>query len=78
MYQIEKEIEVPANKHFARPAIYPFATMEVGDSFFVPQIDGKPKSNGSIWSSAHKATNKFGFKFAVRTVAGGFRCWRVK
>ena len=78
MYQIEKGIEVPAKKTFARPTIYPFATMEVGDSFFVPQIDGKPKSSGTIWSSARKATDKFGFKFAVRSEVGGFRCWRVE
>ena len=78
MYQIEKGIEVPPKKSFARSTIYPFATMEVGDSFFVPQVDGKPKSSGSLWSSARKATVKLDFKFAIRSVDGGFRCWRVE
>ena len=78
MYQIEKGIEVPAKKIFERKLVYPFATMEVGDSFFVPQVDGKPKTDGSIRSSARQAAKKFDFKFAIRSVDGGFRCWRVE
>jgi hypothetical protein len=78
MYQIEKGIEVPAKKIFVGKSVYPFATMEVGDSFFVPQVDGKPKTDGSLRSSARQAAKKFGFKFTVRRVDGGFRCWRVE
>lgn len=79
MYQIEKGIEVPAKKILAgRNSVYPFATMEVGDSFFVPQVDGKPKTDGSIRSAARQVAKKLGFKFTVRRVDGGFRCWRVE
>ena len=78
MYQIEKGIEVLAKKIFVRKSIYPFATMEVGDSFFVPQVDGKPKTDGSIRSAARQAAKKLGFKFTVRRADGGFRCWRVE
>lgn len=78
MYQIEKGIEIPVKKTFAWSAIYPLASMEVGDSFFVPQVDGKPKNGGSLRPSACHATKKLGFKFTVRAVDGGFRCWRVE
>lgn len=41
MYQIEKGVEIPDNTFGKGRTLYPFQSMEVGDSFFVPFHDGE-------------------------------------
>jgi hypothetical protein len=53
-------------------ATYPFAEMEVGDSFFVP---GKKSSQLGNFCSYQRL--KTGRKFTVRQVDGGCRIWRT-
>jgi hypothetical protein len=67
--EIEKNVPFPTDR-----LTYPFADMDVGDSFLV----GKGKrssvsSNGALFAKKHP-----GVKFAVRKVEGGdYRCWRI-
>ena len=56
------------------PRLYPWDTMDIGDSFAFPR-GAKITSVGGQASSAGK---KYGRKFAVRTMPDGtYRCWRT-
>ncbi len=73
-YEIEKNIPIPGpGGRNPRPE-YPFAEMEVGDSFFVPKETNRDINQISARASAFgSATNK---KFKCSTVDGGIRVWR--
>jgi hypothetical protein len=66
------ESDVPIQSR-TKQCKYPFAKLEVGDSFFVPGI--KMSVLSSAASGARKRT---GFKFTTRTVDGGVRTWRTE
>jgi hypothetical protein len=78
MFEIRKGIEIPAatREGFSKPSKYPFATMDVGDMFFVPAAK---KSFSSLASGAGKRLDR---KFSTRAVSedgvDGIGCWRVK
>lgn len=59
----------------ASPTRYPWADMEVGDSFFVPN-----KRSANMASTASSAGQRLGRVFVVRTVReggeNGVRIWR--
>ncbi len=65
-FKIERGIAVPTKSK------YPFADMEVGDSFMFngPRV--------RIAAAAHTARRKFNRKFIVRAYGSGFRVWRTK
>ena len=73
--KIETGIPLPP----ANGAKYPFATMNVGDSFFVP-FDGEDPNTvrERIGSPAGQWSRRHEQKFTVRRVAGGMRVWRIK
>lgn len=52
---------------------YPFAEMEVGDSFLIPDM-----KIGRMGHIRKQAEMKTGFEFTCRTVPGGVRVWRVR
>ena len=52
---------------------YPWAVLEVGDSFFVPGIG----NGSSLGSSRATASRKYGHTYTIRKVEGGIRVWRV-
>lgn len=75
MIQIESGVPTPSSR-----AGYPFAAMQVNDSFMVDTEDDAhaKKVSTSIGASARNfARNNHGVKFTVRRVDGGVRCWRV-
>lgn len=80
MFTIETNIPLPArtNPNAGTNAKYPLADMLVGDSFLYPAepatlADRRRLSSAlASYSSRHKDV-----KFAVRTVDGGLRVWRV-
>ncbi len=72
MIEIDRNVPMPAKPHAGgRPSIYPWAELEIGDSFFVPD---KKSSNCGAWM----AGKLLGRKFSARTVDGGVRVWRIK
>lgn len=75
-FQIEKNVPMAerGSAHRGRPAKYPWAEMEVGDSFFSPS-DGATAA--TMRAGAQKAGKRLGFTFAVRLVEGGVRVWRT-
>lgn len=68
MIQVDKQIPIPPKQ---RPK-YPWATMEIGDSFFV---DGPGAT--MFQSGASSNAKRYGIKVATRRVAGGVRVWRI-
>lgn len=72
--EIDKNVPVPSKHSNGRHIKYPFSTMHVGDSFFVP--DGKQTSltaTARNWAVRHGGQ----YRFVTRQVPGGVRVWRV-
>jgi hypothetical protein len=72
-YRIEKNISLWSKA--VRPK-YPWAELEVGDSFFIPEDDFQPSITSTFTSWAKKHAP--GAKITTRRVDGGHRVWRVK
>ncbi|MEI2419605.1 hypothetical protein V6O07_04980 [Arthrospira platensis SPKY2] len=76
MFTIEKNVPLVAVGN-RRTSKYPYAQLDVGDSFFVPGTTTK-----SLGSAAANAAKKLGVVFATRTVTEngvtGVRIWRVE
>lgn len=69
--EIDKGIPIPP-RTFGRPAVYPFATMEVGDSFLY---------RGGMTTGCTAASvngKRLGRKFVTRKTPDGIRIWRVE
>lgn len=73
MYKIQKNIPIPAKKPQGRKQVYPFARMEVGDSFVVPLSKSK-----SLASSINKYAKSLGMKFTRRVLGKEVRVWRIQ
>ena len=75
-YKIEKYISIPEIQEFG----FPFAEMEIGDSFFVPMLDwlsmGLISGKSGFWQCVQSLSPK-GREYKVRTVEAGFRVWRT-
>ena len=73
-FEIDKSVPLPANKS-GKPGKYPWREMEVGDSFFIPDM---AHSNINV-PPALKAN---GFKIATRRETqndvAGIRVWRIQ
>lgn len=72
MFKIEKNVALP--KH-ARTCKYPFADMDVGDSFVAPNTN-----RIALYAAAHQWTKRdaTGKKFIVREEGNDARIWRTK
>lgn len=68
-YPIEKNI---SKSNRAKVYRYPYAEMDIDDSFFVPL--GKINT---INTANYRASQRLGWRFSSRAVEGGVRVWRV-
>jgi hypothetical protein len=73
-FKIEKDIPLSESRSGPRPK-YPFASMEVGDSFFIPGDRSSRSVSGSVshWRKSHPKQ-----QFATRKVENGLRVWRIE
>lgn len=71
MIQIDKN--VPMTGKTGAPSKYPYAVMEIGDSFFVP---GK-KGVGQVFNPATVSPKKFTGRVCAESGVSGVRIWRV-
>lgn len=74
-FTVESGIPVPARKGGrAGGSKYPFATMEIGQSFLVDSETkiGTIRSAVGAFTKTHK-----GYRFAIRQTDDGVRVWRV-
>lgn len=75
MYEIEEGVPIPELLQGA-PCKYPFRTMDVGQSFFVPNDgSGVRALQRRVAGSTCRIKDR---KFTVRQVEGGVRCWRTE
>ena len=66
---------LPIDKGIPMPKRYPFAEMDVGDSFAVPATIHRT----TVSIAAKRFGDKHGVKFATRKLPDGtLRCWRVQ
>lgn len=72
---IDKGIAIPPPRigGLGRPAKYPWRMMQIGDSFFVKNLDKR-----SISSMASLHGRMLGMKFSCRQEGDGMRVWRVE
>lgn len=77
--EIEKGLSVPpVPKRTGRPAFYPFATMQVGESFLVQATKEKSKPYETVKSSVSVANKKFAPKrFEIRREGKAARIFRT-
>lgn len=79
MVKIDKGIPLPPRRRgggagrTGRAPIYPWREMEIGDSFFLPDIEPH-----LISSLAAGAAQRTGRKFATRIEGDGVRVWRIR
>ena len=71
-YEIEQNVPLPTNAR-NKESRYPFATMKVGDTFFVSD-----KHPSHVRNAACHFQRKLGVKFIVRKDGEGLRCWRIE
>lgn len=67
--KIERDIPLPPARNQRR---YPYPQLEVGESFFVPEV-----SQNAIANQAWRWSQKLGRKFETRKRPGGVRVWRT-
>lgn len=74
-FEIEKGIPVskPTGRNGSPPK-YPWADMEVGDSFFIDEPSSKRSRNAMNYRNRRYPNTKF----ASRSMDGGRRIWRIK
>ena len=70
MFKVESGVPTPPAS--GRKNKYPWAGMNVGDSFFVPDAPASTRSAASIRGKTH------GEMYVTRSENGGVRVWRVK
>jgi len=69
MINLEVEMSVPLPEGKKR---YPYASMEIGDSFFV--VEGKLQV---VCNANYRASKRLGMQFIARKEAEGVRVWRT-
>lgn len=77
MYQVDSNVEVPQAK--GKRNAYPFKSLEIGDSFFIPveKID-ITKSQRKMSAICVTTGKRHGKKFVTRRVDGGLRIFRIE
>lgn len=70
---IEKNIDIP-KRGGGRGAVYPWAELQAGDSFFAPCQSAALLQSAKGWAARNAPT----WKFIVRKEVGGARIWRVE
>jgi hypothetical protein len=69
-FEIEKGVPVSPR---VRTHKYPFASMEIGDSFY-----SEGKTTAALLQAARHVRRHKGFEFKARQEGDGARIWRVK
>lgn len=65
-FEIRKGVPLPAMAgRNAKPNLFPFAQMEIGDSILIPIKD---YTSATVYSHRQRATKELGYRFATRKV----------
>jgi hypothetical protein len=71
---IQIDTDVPLSRRSTRQSKYPFAAMDIGDSFFTEIKPSSLRGAAVAFSKRHDPR----IKFAVRAEDNGARIWRTK
>lgn len=71
MFKLTRDISVSRKGTNAK---YPFAEMEIGESFYMPD----PQARAAARSAHQYSARNPGYKFNTRKDESGIRIWRVK
>ena len=75
MIKIEKGVPIPKSHR----GIYPFKSMDVGDSFFVKDLKDPKRTRATILSAAWYFKKKHKkYNFYTKAYVTGVRRWRVE
>lgn len=74
--KLEQGVEIPPIRYAKQP-LYPYAQMQVGDSFALP-ADADGKVERSLRASSYRHGRLKGGKFVVRVVEDKVRVWKVE
>jgi hypothetical protein len=79
-FMIEEDVPLPKRQGGRTGSKYPFAVLETGQSFMVPDDAEKAVNVGTLRSAlgAFNKRNPGSGKFSVRKVEGGVRVWRME
>lgn len=74
-FKIEKQVPIPEKQDHSAKTKYPFAKMEIGDSFFIPNVS----KTFSIYSMVRQFNSWSGTAIRVtqRRESDGIRVWRI-
>lgn len=83
VHTVESGVEIPKEpRNNPKPLRYPFAQMDVGDSFLVECPDERKsavRSNVATSAWKHSLLHYYGNrKYITRKVEGGVRVWRIE
>lgn len=76
MYKIESGIPMPA-ANAGGPTTYPFADMQIGDSFAVPFGDDRKAAVARVTAAKQQYARRHGVKLSIRTFESDMRVWRT-
>ena len=77
MIEIEKNIPAPTRWEGFRSRQYPFASMQIGDSFFVEGTERKIKTHMLVNASRWAKREGLDRKFSIKKEETGYRLWRI-
>lgn len=79
-YKLTNKVKPPESR--IRTPSYPFAEMEIGDSFFVPRdhLKSKLQLKQSCYYFSRNSMERMGklYKFRISDEKGGYRVFRIK
>jgi len=75
---IDKNVDIPTRNKRRGKKIYPFGTMDVGDSFFVECTKDDLSRTQCLILASCRPGRFDGKMFTTRRVEGGIRCWRLE
>lgn len=79
-YPVEPNVPLPRDRR-GTTTRYPWKSLDVGDSFFVPCPEGrtlKAHRNNLVRLAWHYGRTHGGEKFSTRVQDGGVRVWRIE
>lgn len=76
-FQVEKKVPVPPRTRECGESKYPFAGMNIGDSFLLER-EHSPKDAAFVASLCNSTTAKRHGRFIYRTVDEGYRVWKAE
>lgn len=74
--KVESGVAMPVTVNHTRGVKYPYETMKVGDSFFIPG-EGK-NMQITVCGRNRRVGKRLGARYTAKKVEGGIRVWRVE